>query len=409
MSNVLTMIMAGGEGSRLKPLTSDRTKPAVPFGGNYRIIDFVLSNFVNSGFMKIFVLTQFKSHSLLQHMREGWRVSSGIVKQFIDPVPAQMRIGKKWYEGTADAIYQNMNLIDDEDPDQICIFGGDHIYRMDIRQMLRFHSKRHAVLTVAAIPVPIQDAHHFGIIEVDEEWRMTGFVEKPESAPKTIPGNPDYVLASMGNYIFERGPLVDELKKDAKEKNSDHDFGKNILPKMFPAGNVFVYDFSQNYIPGIEEEEKGYWKDVGTLDTYWEANMDFVGVQPHFNLYNNKWPVLTYIPPLPPAKFVHFSDLRTGHAINSMISSGAIISGALVENSVVGYNVRINSFAHVEHTVIMNNVSIGRGAKIRKAIIDKHVQIAPEAQIGYDLEADKKRFEVTENGVVVIPKGAEVV
>ena len=409
MSNVLTMIMAGGEGSRLKPLTSDRTKPAVPFGGNYRIIDFVLSNFVNSGFMKIFVLTQFKSHSLLQHMREGWRVSSGIVKQFIDPVPAQMRIGKKWYEGTADAIYQNMNLIDDEDPDQICIFGGDHIYRMDIRQMLRFHSKRHAVLTVAAIPVPIQDAHHFGIIEVDEEWRMTGFVEKPESAPKTIPGNPDYVLASMGNYIFERGPLVDELKKDAKEKNSDHDFGKNILPKMFPAGNVFVYDFSQNFIPGLEEEEKGYWKDVGTLDTYWEANMDLVGVQPHFNLYNNKWPVLTYIPPLPPAKFVHFSDLRTGHAINSMISSGAIISGALVENSVVGYNVRINSFAHVEHSVIMNNVSIGRGAKIRKAIIDKHVQIAPEAQIGYDLEADKKRFEVTENGVVVIPKGAEVV
>ena len=243
MSNVLTMIMAGGEGSRLKPLTSDRTKPAVPFGGNYRIIDFVLSNFVNSGFMKIFVLTQFKSHSLLQHMREGWRVSSGIVKQFIDPVPAQMRIGKKWYEGTADAIFQNMNLIDDEDPDQVCIFGGDHIYRMDVRQMLKFHSKRQAVLTVAAIRVPIQDAHHFGIIEVDEEWRMTGFVEKPENAPKTIPGNPDYVLASMGNYIFERGPLVDELKKDSIDKNSDHDFGKNILPKMFPEGNVFVYDF----------------------------------------------------------------------------------------------------------------------------------------------------------------------
>ncbi len=409
MSNVLTMIMAGGEGSRLKPLTSDRTKPAVPFGGNYRIIDFVLSNFVNSGFMKIFVLTQFKSHSLLQHMREGWRVSSGIVKQFIDPVPAQMRIGKKWYEGTADAIFQNMNLIDDEDPDQVCIFGGDHIYRMDVRQMLRFHSKRQAVLTVAAIRVPIQDAHHFGIIEVDEEWRMTGFVEKPENAPKTIPGNPDYVLASMGNYIFERGPLVDELKKDSIDKNSDHDFGKNILPKMFPEGNVFVYDFSQNFIPGLEEEEKGYWKDVGTLDTYWEANMDLVGVHPHFNLYNKKWPVLTYIPPLPPAKFVHFSDLRTGHAINSMISSGAIISGALVENSVIGYNVRIHSFAHVEHSVIMNNVSIGRGAKIRKTIIDKHVQIASEVQIGYDLEADKKRFEVTENGVVVIPKGAEVV
>jgi glucose-1-phosphate adenylyltransferase len=408
MSNVLTMIMAGGEGSRLKPLTSDRTKPAVPFGGNYRIIDFVLSNFVNSGFMKIFVLTQFKSHSLLQHMREGWRVSSGIVKQFIDPVPAQMRIGKKWYEGTADAIFQNMNLIDDEDPDQVCIFGGDHIYRMDIRQMLKFHSKRKAVLTVAAIPVPVQDAHHFGIVEVDEEWRMTGFVEKPKSEPRTIPGNPDYVLASMGNYIFERDPLVYELKRDSIDKQSAHDFGKNILPKMFPDGNVFVYDFSKNYIPGVEKEEKGYWKDVGTLDTYWEANMDLVGVHPHFNLYNKKWPVLTYIPPLPPAKFVHFSDSRTGHAINSMISSGAIISGALVENSVVGYNVRIHSFAHVEHSVIMNNVKIGRGAKIRKTIIDKHVRIAPKAEIGYDLEADKKRFDVTENGVVVIPKGTEV-
>ena len=408
MSNVLTMIMAGGEGSRLKPLTSDRTKPAVPFGGNYRIIDFVLSNFVNSGFMKIFVLTQFKSHSLLQHMREGWRVSSGIVKQFIDPVPAQMRIGKKWHEGTADAIFQNMNLIDDEDPDQVCIFGGDHIYRMDIRQMLKFHSKRKAVLTVAAIPVPVQDAHHFGIVEVDEEWRMTGFVEKPKSEPRTIPGNPDYVLASMGNYIFERDPLVYELKRDSIDKQSAHDFGKNILPKMFPDGNVFVYDFSKNYIPGVEKEEKGYWKDVGTLDTYWEANMDLVGVHPHFNLYNKKWPVLTYIPPLPPAKFVHFSDSRTGHAINSMISSGAIISGALVENSVVGYNVRIHSFAHVEHSVIMNNVKIGRGAKIRKTIIDKHVRIAPKAEIGYDLEADKKRFDVTENGVVVIPKGTEV-
>jgi glucose-1-phosphate adenylyltransferase len=408
MSNVLTMIMAGGEGSRLKPLTSDRTKPAVPFGGNYRIIDFVLSNFVNSGFMKIFVLTQFKSHSLLQHMREGWRVSSGIVKQFIDPVPAQMRIGKKWYEGTADAIFQNMNLIDDEDPDQVCIFGGDHIYRMDIRQMLKFHSKRKAVLTVAAIPVPVQDAHHFGIVEVDEEWRMTGFVEKPKSEPRTIPGNPDYVLASMGNYIFERDPLVYELKRDSIDKQSAHDFGKNILPKMFPDGNVFVYDFSKNYIPGVEKEEKGYWKDVGTLDTYWEANMDLVGVHPHFNLYNKKWPVLTYIPPLPPAKFVHFSDSRTGHAINSMISSGAIISGALVENSVVGYNVRIHRFAHFEHSVIMNNVKIGRGAKIRKTIIDKHVRIAPKAEIGYDLEADKKRFDVTENGVVVIPKGTEV-
>ncbi len=408
MSNVLTMILAGGEGARLKPLTAVRTKPAVPFGGNYRIIDFVLSNFVNSGLLKIFVLTQFKSHSLMQHLREGWRFSSGIVKQFIDPVPAQMRTGKKWYEGTADAIFQNMNLIDDEDPDQVCIFGGDHIYRMDIRQMLKFHSKRQAVLTVAAIPVPVKDAHHFGIIEVDEEWRMVSFEEKPKRNPKTIPGNSDYVLASMGNYIFERTPLVKELKRDAADKKSSHDFGDDILPRMFPDGKVFVYDFSQNHIPGAEEEEKGYWKDVGTLDTFWEANMDLVGLHPHFNLYNKKWPVLTYIPPLPPAKFVHFNDSRTGHAINSMIGSGTIISGALVENSVVGYSVRIHSFAHVEHSVIMNNVEIGREAKIRKAIIDKHVRIAPGANVGYDLDTDRKKFQITENGIVVIPKGAKV-
>jgi len=408
MSNVLTMIMAGGEGSRLKPLTSVRTKPAVPFGGNYRIIDFVLSNFVNSGFMKIFVLTQFKSHSLMQHLREGWRLSSGILKQYIDPVPAQMRIGKKWYEGTADAIFQNMNLIDDEDPDQICVFGGDHIYRMDIRQMLKFHHKRRAVLTVAAIPVPVKDALKFGIIEVDDEWRMTGFEEKPQSVPKTIPGNPDFVLASMGNYIFERGPLVKELKRDARNNKSSHDFGKDILPRMFPEGKVFVYNFIQNDIPGAEEKEKGYWKDVGSLDTFWEANMDLVGVDPHFNLYNNKWPVWTYIPPLPPAKFLHFSELRTGHAINSMIGAGSIISGSLVENSVLGYSVRVHSFAHVKHSVIMNNVEIGRGAKIRKDIFDKHVRIAPGASVGFDLQADSKKFKITENGIVVIPKGAKV-
>ena len=408
MSNVLTMIMAGGEGSRLKPLTSVRTKPAVPFGGNYRIIDFVLSNFVNSGFLKIFVLTQFKSHSLMQHLREGWRLSSGVLKQYIDPVPAQMRIGKKWYEGTADAIFQNMNLIGDEDPDQVCVFGGDHIYRMDIRQMLKFHRKRRAFLIVAAIPVPVKDALKFGIIEVDDEWRMTGFEEKPQNAPKTIPGNPDFVLASMGNYIFERGPLVKELKSDARNNKSSHDFGKDILPRMFPEGKVFVYNFIQNDIPGAEEKEKGYWKDVGTLDTFWEANMDLVGVDPHFNLYNNKWPVWTYIPPLPPVKFVHFSEMRTGHAINSMIGAGSIISGSLVENSVLGYSVRVHSFAHVEHSVIMNNVEIGRGAKIRKTIIDKHVRIAPGASVGFDLQADSKKFKITENGIVVIPKGAKV-
>ncbi len=401
------MILAGGEGTRLSPLTSVRTKPAVPFGGNYRIIDFALSNFVNSGIMNIFLLTQFKSHSLMQHLRQGWRVS-GVTDSFIDPIPAQMRTGKRWYEGTADAIYQNLNLIDDTEPEQVCIFGGDHIYRMDISQMLRFHQKRQADLSVAAIPVPVEQARHFGVLEVDESWKMTGFVEKPRERPRTIPGRKGFVLASMGNYIFERLPLQDILKRDAWDPDSEHDFGKNLIPRMYPEGKVYVYDFTQNKIPGAEAKEVGYWRDVGTIQSYWEANMDLVGLEPQFNLYNQKWPVLTYTPPFPPAKFVHFSDLRTGHAINSMISPGAVISGALVENSLIGYNVRVHSFAHVNESVIMNNVDIGRGAKLRRVIIDKHVRVAPGTVIGYHPENDAQKYETVEDGIVVIPKGASV-
>ena len=401
------MILAGGEGKRLRPLTSVRTKPAVPFGGNYRIIDFALSNFVNSGFLKIFVLTQFKSHSLMQHLREGWRIS-GLRGHFIDPIPAQMRMGKRWYEGTADAIYQNMNLIKDTDPEHVCIFGGDHIYRMDISQMLRFHKKRDANLTVAAIPVPVSEAKHFGIIEVDENWCMTGFVEKPQSSPRTMPGQPDMVLASMGNYIFNRHPLEDMLQQDSQDGQSVHDFGRDVIPKMHPGGKVFVYDFSQNHIPDARPKEAGYWRDVGTIRSYWEANMDLVGIEPQFNLYNQQWPVLTYNPPFPPAKFVHFSDLRTGHAINSMISPGVIISGAMVEKSVVGYNTRVHSFSHVNESVVMNNVVLGRGCKLHRVIIDKHVVIQPGTVIGHDPEEDANRFETTEEGIVVIPKGAEI-
>ena len=401
------MILAGGEGKRLHPLTSVRTKPAVPFGGNYRIIDFALSNFINSGFLKIFVLTQFKSHSLMQHLREGWRLS-GLRGHFIDPIPAQMRMGKRWYEGTADAIYQNMNLIKDTDPEHVCIFGGDHIYRMDISQMLRFHKKREADLTVAAIPVPVSEARHFGIIEVDENWCMTGFVEKPQSSPKTMPGQPDMVLASMGNYIFNRLPLEDMLQQDSQDGQSVHDFGRDMIPKMYSGGKVYVYDFSQNHIPGAQPKEAGYWRDVGTIRSYWEANMDLVGIEPQFNLYNQLWPVLTYNPPFPPAKFVHFSDLRTGHAINSMISPGSIISGAMVEKSVMGYNTHIHSFSHVNESVVMNNVVIGRGCKLHRVIIDKHVVIQPGTVIGHDPEEDANRFETTEDGIVVIPKGAEI-
>ena len=404
---ILTMILAGGEGTRLHPLTAVRAKPSVPFGGNYRIIDFVLSNFVNSGLLKIYVLTQFKAHSLMQHMRQGWRLS-GLTGTFIDPIPAQMQTGKKWYEGTADAIYQNLNLIEDADPDLVCVFGGDHIYKMDIQQMIRFHRKRKAELTVTAIPVTVEQAHHFGIIEVDENWKMIGFVEKPKANIKTIPGQPDYALASMGNYIFERQILVDELKADAELPNSDHDFGKNIIPHMFPRGSVYVYDFDQNIIPGATKEESSYWRDVGTLDAYWESNMDLVGINPEFNLYNQKWPVLTYNPPLPPAKFVHFSDLRTGHSINSIISSGAIISGSLVVDSVIGYDVRVHSFSHVSESVIMDHTVIGRECKIKRSLIDKRVNIASGTVIGYDLAADRQKYRVTDSGIVVIPKGTTI-
>lgn len=291
MSKILSMILAGGEGTRLYPLTSTRTKPAVPFGGNYRIIDFVLSNFINSDLVSIHVLTQFKSHSLMKHLRQGWRVSGVVTGNFIDPVPAQMRTGKRWYEGTADAIYQNLNLIYDDDPDIVCIFGGDHIYNMDVRQMIRFHEKKKAALSVAAIPVSKEEAAKFGVIEVDENWQMVGFEEKPKTAPKTIPGDPEHVLASMGNYIFNVDPLLKELMTDAEDKQSSHDFGKNIIPQLYPRERVFVYDFFQNDVPGMGERERGYWRDVGTIDTYWESNMDLVRVEPVYNLYNKKWPI----------------------------------------------------------------------------------------------------------------------
>ncbi len=407
MSKILGMILAGGEGTRLHPLTSARTKPAVPFGGNYRIIDFVLSNFVNSGILSTFVLTQFKSHSLMKHLRQGWRVS-GVANAFIDPVPAQMRLGKRWYEGTADAIYQNVHLLEDEEPDMVTIFGGDHIYYMDIEQMMHFHNRKNAVLTVAALKVPVHEAYHFGIIEVNEDWQMIGFQEKPKSDPKTIPGDPHHVLASMGNYIFNADVLCRELEEDGKDEASSHDFGKDIIPKLYPKDRVFVYDFTQNNVPGMEEKNRGYWRDVGTLDTYWEANMDLVSIDPVFNLYNRKWPLITHRPPHPPAKFVHSSESRTGHGINSIIGSGSVISGGLVEESVLGHSVRVNSFSHVSQSVVMDNVTVERGARVRKAIIDKNVIIGAGTIIGEDLEKDRKRFPVTENGIVVVPKGTHV-
>lgn len=408
MSGILSMILAGGEGTRLAPLTSVRAKPAVPFGGNYRIIDFVLNNFVNSDLLQIFVLTQFKSHSLNKHMSRRWQIT-GLTNRFIDTIPAQMQMGKHWYQGTADAIYQNISLVEGLDPEIVCVFGGDHIYKMDVRQMIEFHrSYRGAKLTVAAIPVPISQADQFGIIEIDENNRMIGFKEKPKSDVKPIPGRPDYVLASMGNYVFNASTLVESLKADAEERDSLHDFGHNIIPTLWPTGDVYVYDFSTNAIRGEPEGTNGYWRDVGTIDSLYEANMDLLEIIPPIDLYNRHWPMRSYHPAVPPAKFVHDQENRKGQAIGSIVSAGSIVSGSGVYHSILGYNSHIHSHAHIENSVLLGNVDVGRGSRIHRAIIDKDVTIAPGTVIGEDLEVDKERFHVSPNGIVVIPKGAKV-
>jgi len=405
-STSLVMILAGGEGSRLHPLTKERAKPAVPFGGRYRIIDFVISNFVNSGFRKIKILTQFKSESLNRHISSTWDFPR-ILGEFVDPVPAQMRHGSHWYKGTADAIYQNINIIEEEQADYVFVFSGDHIYKMDVNQMLSFHKKKKADVTVAAIPKPIEEASEFGVIEVDEEGRIVGFEEKPEH-PKSIPGNPGYALVSMGNYIFNREKMVKELEEDAQNAESANDFGKSILPKMFKKDRLFVYDFSKNKVPGMSKGEKGYWMDVGSRDAYWQANMDLVSVAPVFNLYSEEWPIHTCPMNYPPAKFV-FSDQksrRIGMATDSLVSQGCIISGGHIDRAVLSPGVRINSFSHVSESVLMEGVTVGRRARIKRAIIDKNVSIPAGMEIGYDLEEDKKRFQVSANGIVLIAKDA---
>ncbi len=404
--DVLVMILAGGEGRRLYPLTKDRAKPAVPFGGRYRIIDFVLNNFVNSGFYKIKIITQFKSDSLNKHISRGWPTSP-ILGQYIDLVPAQMRTGSEWYRGTADAIYQNINFIYDENPRHVCVFGGDHVYKMDVRQMLDYHNEKNADLTISAIPIPKEEASEFGIMEVDENWRLIGFKEKPKEEPKTIPGRPDLVLASMGNYIFNKDVLIRELEEDAAREETNYDFGKNIITNMFPRCNVMVYDFSRNFVPGTSEKERGYWRDVGSIDSYWEANMDLLEIQPEFNLYDNQWQIKTFNHNYPPAKFVWEETERVGMATCSLVSDGCIVSGGQISKCVLSPNVRVNSFSYVRETIMMEDVTIGRHAEIKKAIIDKNVDIPPYTKIGYNVEEDLARgFYVTESGITVVPKGA---
>ena len=407
IDDALVMILAGGEGKRLYPLTKDRAKPAVPFGGRYRIIDFVLNNFINSGFYKIKVLTQYKSDSLNKHITRGWALSP-FLNQYVDLCPAQMRTGNDWYRGTADAIYQNIFHITDEDPRYVCIFGGDHIYKMKVSQMLDFHKEKKADLSISAIPIPIEEASEFGIMEVDDDWRLVNFVEKPQTKPKSIPGHPELCLASMGNYIFDKEILLDSLNKDANIESSHHDFGKDVIPMMLSEGkNIYVYNFSSNSFPGMAPAEQGYWRDVGSIDAYWQANMDLLAYSPELNLYSKEWPLRTFNYNYPPAKFVWEEGDRVGMATNSMVSEGCIISGGGLSHCVLSPKVRINSYSSVADSILMEQVEVGRYSQIRKAIIDKNVVIPPHTKIGFDREEDLKRgFHVSAGGVTVVPKGA---
>lgn len=408
MAKLLAMILAGGQGTRLDPLTRERAKPAVPFGGRYRIIDFCLSNFVNSGIYRIKVLTQYKSDSLNNHLSRAWRMTA-FLGHYVESVPAQMRTGTDWYRGSSDAIYQNLNIITDEEPDYTFVFGADHIYRMDVRQMLNFHIDRKAACTVAAIPVPIEEGREFGIIDVGPNGEMRNFLEKPKNPPP-MPGNPKMCLASMGNYLFNTDSLVQEVTRDAANEASAHDFGKSIISEMYKRAPVYVYDFAKNDIAGQNDKERGYWRDVGNIDTYYQCNLELVEVDPIFNLYNDRWPIHTWNSTLPPAKFV-FNDvanLRVGHATDSLISEGCIISGGHVHRSVLSPKVRVNSYSSIENSILFENVQIGRRCKIRNAVIDKNVEVPPDTRIGYDLEQDRQRFIVTPGGVVVIPKGMKL-
>lgn len=404
MSKVLAMVLAGGEGRRLDPLTRDRAKPAVPFGGRYRIIDFVLSNLVNSGFFQIKVLTQYKSESLNTHLSRAWRLSS-VLGHYIEAVPAQMRTGPDWFKGSADAIYQNLNIITDEEPEHVLVFGSDHVYRMDVKHFLQHHETTGADCTVAAIPVPLKEAHQFGICKVDESGRLVDFLEKPKDPPP-MPNDPTMALASMGNYVFRTDTLVREIIRDAGTASA-HDFGKSIIAEMFRNSKVQVYDFATNEVPGQTERERGYWRDVGTIDAYFASNMDLVDVDPIFSLYNAQWPIHTMQYDAPPAKFV-FSDSergRMGYATDSLISEGCIISGGHIHRTIVSPHVRINSYSDVNEAILFEGVEVGRRCKLKRVIIDKNVKIPPDTTIGYDLQEDKKRFPVSDSGIVVIPKG----
>ncbi len=393
------MVLAGGEGKRLMPLTADRAKPAVPFGGSYRLIDFVLSNLINAGLRRVCVLTQYKSHSLDRHVTQTWRMSS-LLGDYVTPVPAQQRLGPRWYTGSADAIFQSLNLVYDEGPDYVVVFGADHVYRMDPMQMIEAHIASGAGVTVAGIRMPKSVSNQFGVIQTAPDGkRIARFLEKPADPP-TIPGDDENCYVSMGNYVFSTQALLDVLKADAADPASVHDMGGNIIPSLTEAGEAQVYDFAENEVPGATDRDRGYWRDVGTLDSYHDAHMDLVSVHPIFNLYNRRWPILTNLPPLPPAKFV-----EGGNAHESMVGAGTIISGAHVRTSVIASSVAVDAGAYVEGSVLMPGVRIGRNAVVRRAILDKNVVVPDGAQIGVDLERDRGLYTVSAGGVVCLGKG----
>jgi glucose-1-phosphate adenylyltransferase len=405
---ILGIVLAGGEGKRLAPLTLDRAKPAVPFAGLYRLIDFALSNLVNANILKIAVLTQYKSHSLDRHITMTWRMSN-LLGNYVTPVPAQQRLGPRWYTGSADAIFQSLNLIYDERPDLVVVFGADHVYRMDPRQMWEQHLDGGAGVTVAGIPVPRAEATAFGVIQTADDGRkIEAFLEKPADPPG-LPGRPDETYASMGNYVFSTEALLDTLHTDAADENSKHDMGGNIVPMLTGQGGAQVYDFQSNEVPGETAGSERYWRDVGTIDSYFEAHMDLCDVVPAFNLYNEHWPILTHIASRPPAKFVHNDGDRVGKAIDSIVSNGVIVSGASVTESVLSPGAHLHSWATVERSVIMDGVDVGRRAVVRNAILDKNVRVGPGVEIGVDKEDDKARgFTVSDEGVTVVGKGVEV-
>ncbi len=397
--DVLAVIMAGGKGSRLSPLTIDRAKPAVPFGGKYRIIDFTLSNCVNSGIKQIFVLTQYKSYSLERHIRLGWGFLSSELREFVVPLPPQQRIDESWYQGTADAIYQNLYSIRKESPRYLLVLSGDHIYKMDYGDLVRYHISQGAEATVAALEVDRHEASAFGVIQVDEKGLIVGFEEKP-SDPKPLPGDPDSCLISLGVYVFSLGPLMEELVRDSADTESHHDFGKNVIPRMARERNVYAYNFKDK-----KTGKAAYWRDVGTLDAYWEANMDLASVSPVFNLYDRDWPIRTYQGMEPPAKFVfaqEYAGGRMGVALDSIVCGGCIVSGGKIQNTVLAPNVRVNSFCNVTQSVVMEGVNIGRHSQIKKAIIEKGVEIPPNSIIGFHPNEDARHFHVTDSGITVV-------